>query len=222
MNCTVSDRRKRWIRGCCGLGLAMTMVAGAAQGQGFFDNSAIYGGLGYAETSLDDDGLFDGLEQRDDDQGLHVFGGYRFNQYVAAELSIRDLGKYRASGDGFDYRAELLATTIGVVGTLPLGNWVSLYARLGVGSVSLDERLITSNYRYKDDDNGGVSSLGAGIEFRPMGGDRLAIRLGWESHFFTIETERFIRIGNTAVLIEDDYDQRVDNYGLDIAWYFSL
>ena len=202
--------------------LAIAVLGSPAWAQGFIQDPAVYGGLGYAESSLDDDGLFRGWDKDDDDRGLHIFGGYRFNPYLAAELSIRDLGEYRAQGHDFSYRSELIATTVGVVGTLPLGDHVSLYARIGVGYVSMDERLTTANYRYKDDDSGGVSSLGAGVEFRPMGRDALSIRLGWESHFFTVEADRLIRVGNTVLLVEDDYDQRVDSLGLDIAYYFSL
>lgn len=202
--------------------LAMVVAASPSWAQGFIQDPAVYGGLGYAKTSLDDDGLFRGWDKDDDDRGMHIFGGYRFNRYLAAELSVRDLGDYRAQGQDFHYRSELMATTIGVVGTLPLGERVSLYARLGAGYVRMDERLTSSSYRYKDDDSGGVSSLGAGVEFRPLGRDGLALRLGWESHFFTIETDRLVRVGNTVWLVEDDYDQRVDSFGLDISYYFSL
>lgn len=204
------------------LALTLSTLAGVATAQGFINEPAAYGGLGYAKLSFDDDGQLSGTSQDDDDKGIHFWGGYRFNQYFAVELSARDLGEYTASGPDFRYEEEFSAVTIGAVGFLPLGDYVSLYGRIGAGWISLDEKLTTSSYRISDDDSGGVSTLGAGVEFRPMGRDKLAIRLGWESHFFTVETKQIIRVGNVSILIEDDYDQRIDSFGLDVAYYFSL
>ena len=202
--------------------VALAAAASNAFSQGFFDQSAVYGGLGYAKHSFDDDGQLSGTNLDDEDNGLHAFGGYRFNKYLAAELSVRDLGEYKARGAGFTYSSEFSAITIGAVGFLPLGDRFSLYGRVGAGGVSLDEKLIGNGLRISDDDSGSTVTLGAGVEFRPFGTDGLAMRLGWESHFFTVETEYLVTVGNVSYWVEDDFDQRIDSFGLDIAWYFTL
>jgi OmpA-OmpF porin, OOP family len=205
----------------------LAALATGASADGFFEEPAAYGGIGYAKQEFDDDGYFDGASRDDEDNGLHVFGGYRFNRYLAVELSMRDLGEYSASGPGYAYSSEFTAVTIGAVGTLPLGDYFSLYGRIGAGAVSLDERVSFSGGRDTEDDAGGTSTLGAGVEFRPMGKTGLAVRLGWESHFFTVETSRVVFVNGGGgfgyyYYDEDEYDQRIDSFGLDIAYYFSL
>lgn len=204
------------------LAVVLAAAASNAFSQGFFDKPAAYGGFGYAKHSFDDDGQLRGTNLDDSDNGLHAFGGYRFNQYLAAELSVRDLGEYTARGAGYSYSSEFSAVTIGAVGFLPLGDRFSLYGRVGAGAVSLDEKLTGNGLRISDDDSGSTVTLGAGVEFRPFGHDGLALRLGWESHFFTVETEYLVTIGSVSYWVEDDFDQRIDSFGLDLAWYFSL
>lgn len=209
-------------KGVIALGLAIganIFAAGYVSAEGFFNNSAVYGGIGYAKTHFDDDDQFDGVDADFRDNGFHVFGGYQFNPYLAVEVSTRDLGEYTARGPGFVYSEEFTATTIGAVGFLPLGSGFSVYGRVGAGAVTLDEKVSYSGGRDSDDDVGGVSSLGAGVEYRNSG---LALRLGWESHFFTVETTQIYSSGNRIYIDEEEYDQRIDSFGLDIAYYFSL
>lgn len=201
---------------------ALAVAASNTFAQGFFNQPVAYGGLGYARQSFDDDGQLRGTHLDDEDRGLHFFGGYRFNRYLAAELSVRDLGKYRARGSGFSYTSEFSAITLGAVGFLPLGEYFSLYGRVGAGGVRLDERFAGNGLRVSDDDSGSTVTLGAGIEYRPFGHEGLALRLGWESHFFTVETDYLVTIGNVSYWVEDEFDQRIDSFGLDIAWYFTL
>ncbi|MFT3929563.1 MAG: outer membrane beta-barrel protein [Spongiibacteraceae bacterium] len=200
---------------------AVLGTSGAWAG-GFIDHPAVYGGIGSAKTSFDDDGLYDDMGSSSDDtedKGLHVFGGYQFNPYFAVELSSRDLGEYTARGSSFVYKQEFSALTIGAVGFLPLGSGFSLYGRIGAGGISLDEKYTSGSFHDRNDDSGGVSTLGAGVEFRNSG---LAVRLGWETHLFTVQTESYFYNGSYYYYDEDEYDQRIDTFGLDIAYYFSL
>jgi len=198
--------------------VALAAAANSALAGGFFDEPAVYGGIGYAKTNFNDDDQFDGMSLDDSDNGIHAFGGYRFNRYFAVELGVRDLGQYSARSGSISVKDEFTATTIGAVGLLPLGDNFSLYGRVGAGVVRLDEKVHYAGDRFSDDDTGGTSSLGLGVEFRPMGKSGLAVRLGWESHFFTVKTSR--RAGN--YFYDEKFDQRIDSYGLDVAYYFSL
>lgn len=195
------------------------LAANGVLAEGFFDHPAVYGGVGYAKTHFEDDDQFDGIDSDTKDNGLHFFGGYQFNPYFAAEVSTRDLGEYSARGFGATYREEFTATTIGAVGFLPLGSGFSLYGRVGAGAISLDEKVSYAGGHDSDDDVGGVSTLGAGVEYRNSG---FALRVGWESHFFTVESTEVFRSGNYVYVDEEEYDQRIDTFGLDVAYYFSL
>ncbi len=201
------------------IALSLVLGASAALAEGFFDKPAAYGGVGFASTHFDDDDQFDGLDVDTRDNGLHVFGGYQFNPYFAVELSARDLGEYTTGSGAVYYKERFTATTVGGIGFLPLGSGFSLYGRAGLGAVTLEEKVSYAGGRDNEDDTGGVSSIGAGLEYRNSG---LALRLGWESHFFTVQTTRLIVIGNTAYFDDDEYHQRIDSFGLDIAYYFSL
>lgn len=200
------------------LGTHMFAASGAFAG-GFIDKPAAYGGVGFANTNFDDDGQFDNASADTRDNGVHVFGGYQFNPYFAVEVSSRDLGEYHAQGRGISYREEFAATTVGAVGFLPLGSGFSLYGRAGAGAITLEEKVNYTGGHQHDDDTGGTSTLGAGVEYRNTG---LAVRLGWESHFFTVKTERVIAVGNSIYFDEDEFHQRIDSFGLDVAYYFSL
>lgn len=198
-------------------------LATTARAEGFFSEPAAYGGLGFAKHSFDDDGQFRGFSRDDKDDGLHLFGGYRFNRNFAVELSARYLGEYTVRSNTLSYKSEFTGITVGAVGMLPLGDNFSLYGRVGLGVVTLDERLSGSGYgRHSDDDSGGTTSLGLGVEYRPAGTNGLALRLGWETHFFTVETTRVVNVNGFLFVDDDEFDQRIDSFGLDIAYYFSL
>lgn len=224
-----------------GAALAAMMISAAVQAgspfsDSFFQEPAAYGGFGASRTSLDDDNYYDDIFSDlnagqpgtdDEDSGAHVFGGYRFNKYFAVELGTRDLGHYKASSATAIYKQEFGALTISGVGFLPLGKYVSLYGQAGLGSIGVNEKLNINNFRAKNDDATGTATLGAGVEIRPMGKDGLSLRLGWQSYFFSTSYYRYYVSGagtNVQVFIydENNYDQRIDTYGLDLAYYFSL
>jgi len=66
-----------------------------------------------------------------DDTSLRIFGGYRFNPYVALEAGGSSLGTVRASTGE---TAELEAFDVSALVSWPLGNRFAVHARLGVYS----------------------------------------------------------------------------------------
>jgi hypothetical protein len=211
-------------------------LSDGGSGNSFFQAPAAYGGIGAANTSLDDDGYYRDIFSDlgagqpgtdDEDTGAHVFGGFRFNQYLAVELGTRDLGDYKATSATASYKQDFAALTISAVGFLPVGKHISLYGQAGLGSIGVREKLTVNNFTAKNDDAAGTATLGAGIELRPMGKDGVALRLGWQSYFFSVRYDRYLVVGapgSAQVVIRDknDYDQRIDTYGLDLAYYFTL
>jgi opacity protein-like surface antigen len=218
----------------------LTSVSAAADSRlsgGFFDEPAAYGGLGAARAELDDDGYFRdifsdlqaGSPEVDDDDAEtgHLFGGYRFNKYFAAQVDIRGLGDYEAKSATAKYTQDFGALTASAVGFLPLGKYVSLYGQAGIGTVSVREKIRIGGFRARDDDSSGAGTLGVGIQVTPMGKNGLALRLGWQSYFFRARYDRYYVSNpgsNIRVYLRDEryYDQRIDTVGLDIAYYFQL
>jgi len=120
------------------------VVSGAAVAQ---INTGFYGGIGIgkAKAPLDTgDFTFNQAgvsESRDEiDTAYTFFGGYQFSQYIAAELSYTDFGKfayiYNASALGFgeerlNYKAKSWA--VSSVGRIPFGkSGFSAVGRIGV------------------------------------------------------------------------------------------
>lgn len=224
-----------------GVALAAMLISSAAQaddrfGNRFFQEPAAYGGLGASRTYLDDDNYYDDIfsdlgagqpSTDDNDTGAHIFGGFRFNKYLAVELGTRDLGDYKATSATATYKQNFGAATISAVGFLPVGKYVSLYGQAGLGTIGVTEKLNINNFRAKNDDSAGTATLGAGIEVRPMGKDGVSLRLGWQSYFFSVSYDRYyVSNAGSGVQVffydENNYDQRIDTYGLDLAYYFSL
>jgi len=65
-----------------------------------------------------------------DDTSFKVFGGWRFNRYIAAELDYNDFGKPDDDLNGVPVSAEISGFAPILVGTLPLGP-LELFAKVG-------------------------------------------------------------------------------------------
>jgi len=65
-----------------------------------------------------------------DDTSFKVFGGWRFNRYIAAELDYNDFGKPDDDVNGVPVSAEIYGFAPMLVGTLPLGP-LEVFAKVG-------------------------------------------------------------------------------------------
>ena len=117
------------------LALTASMAARADVQPGF------YLGAGFGTTKLNDDS-FDGVDLDDSDTGFKVFGGYSFNQYFAVEATYFDFGEASGSFDDFGGTTKFDVGVSGfaasAVGTLPVSDMFSLFARLGYASYDVD------------------------------------------------------------------------------------
>lgn len=117
------------------LALTAAMAAQADEQPGF------YMGAGFGSTSIDDDG-FDGIDFDDSDTGFKVFGGYSFNQYFAVEASYFDFGEASGNfddfGDTVNFDVGVSGLNASAVGTLPVGDMFSLFAKVGFASYDID------------------------------------------------------------------------------------
>lgn len=112
----------------------------------------------------------------DEDIAYSVFGGYQFNRYFGIEAGYADFGELEPRGEGA--RLEAGSAYLAVVGSVPVTDRFSVYARAGIQRWDLDAALpaLTGS----SDDNGTDPTYGVGVLFRFN--DRFALR-GEYSHF---------------------------------------
>lgn len=115
------------------LALAGTWTAAQAENDSGFYVGA---GVGQFNVQIDDiDDTDDAVERLDDDDtSWKLFGGYRLNKYLSAEIAYIDFGgpsdSFEASGSSGDYQVEMDGFAPYIIGTLPLGP-VELFAKAG-------------------------------------------------------------------------------------------
>lgn len=150
------------------------------------DDAGWYGGInvGQSRAKIDDARIVGGLigggftsaviADDDRDTGYKLFGGYRFNRYFSLEGGYFDLGKF-----GFTASTIPLGTLTGnikikganldLVGSLPLGERLSAFARAGVARAEARDtftgtglvRVLNPNPR-KSDTN---AKFGLGLQY---------------------------------------------------------
>lgn len=99
-----------------------------------------YIGIGWGQVNLDISNLSDvGTATSNivkaDDNAWKLFAGWRVNPYLAFEAAYIDFGKpsdrFDATGSNGQYEVDLSGFAPTVIGSLPLGNNVELFAKAG-------------------------------------------------------------------------------------------
>ena len=113
-----------------------------------------YIGGAFGMTTLEDDGLFNGLNFDDSDSGFGIFGGYKFFKYLAVEGRYTDFGTFSVDGLGIDASV----VSVHAVGIIPFGDsgW-ELFGQLGLGTVDISI--------LGDSTSESVGSAGMGIRY---------------------------------------------------------
>ena len=98
----------------------------AAQAEG---DTAFYVGAsaGRAEQKLS----VTGGSEKDSKTGYKAFGGYQFNKNVGVEIGYVDFGNYSAKSGNVSADVKTTAAYAAVVGTYPLNEQFSLFAKAG-------------------------------------------------------------------------------------------
>lgn len=85
--------------------------------------------------------------QSESDTGFSLGGGYKFSDMFAVEFAYRDLGEIKeryyedlGGGDSYEenFKNELSAVQVSLLGSLSLGQSTSIYGRLGYADIDLD------------------------------------------------------------------------------------
>ncbi len=117
------EKPKRIVLGC--FAVMLFAVAGIAAAQGYI-------GVGAGITTMDLCDDFTGLTACDDeDTGLKLFGGYKFNPNFAVEGAWVDLGEISVTGPGGTATAETDGFQIAGVGTIPINPQFGIFGKVG-------------------------------------------------------------------------------------------
>jgi OOP family OmpA-OmpF porin len=145
-----------------------------AQDGGFY----LGGALGQSKFKEWCDPVFSSCE--DTDTSWKLFGGYRFNRYVAAEATYVDWGEVTASiASGAQALARQHSYGLAAVGTLPLGERFELFGKAGfVMTQQETESRNVPNARTVDREE---RELHYGLGARFLFTKNLALRGEWEN-----------------------------------------
>ena len=182
--------------------LALTLASGLAAGA-HGPETGPYLGVGLGATDLDSSraevdaaasaaGLTGSTTQFDDtDTGWKIFGGYRFNPYVAAELTYVDVGEASATYVATAPTAATLAASAdgtavsaAVVGIYPLGERVEIFGKIGLYRWDVDGTATAvvggASVSASDSDDGIDVMFGAGVGYNFT--DNIGVRIEWERY----------------------------------------
>lgn len=163
--------------------LALSGAAVASEDSGF------QFGFGLGKAKLNDT-IFDVAI----DEGAFAwkaFAGYALNRYLAAEVAFTDGEDIKASDLDHTARLDTKAAQASLIGSIPLGEYVSLYGRAGVSKwdakVNISGPVV--NARIKDDGTDPYYGVGVGGLF-----DGALFRLEYERGKFDDTTAKLISL----------------------------
>ena len=128
------------------------------------------------QSSLENNGFdVSSIDEDKRDQGYKLFAGYQFNSYIALEGGYFDLGDFSFLANtlpqtDFSGRTELQGWNLDLVGTLPLTEDFSAFARLGVTQNQSETRFssngLINTAGYNDDDSYTKHKFGLGLQYQ--------------------------------------------------------
>lgn len=123
------------LRTIAGVG-ALVLLSSTAAAQE--SESAFRFGIGAGKVTIE----ADEVDLKGDAWGWEIFGGYEFNRYIAVEVSYLDGGEADdVIGEGVKVVADTYGYAASVIGSLPVSDSVSVYARAGFLKWKADESL---------------------------------------------------------------------------------
>src|SRR3989339_1377912 len=121
---------------------------------------------------------------------MGVFGGYSFNEYIAAEIAYVDFGKVDMDITGTTVKGN--AASVVAVGSLPLSREFSQFAKLGYASTKVE----SATSETKDE-----ATYGVGAQFNPAN-NNIGIRLGYDNYRVGSASTKDSALVNLAVLFK--------------------
>jgi OmpA-OmpF porin, OOP family len=159
-------RNKTGSIGLAILALGVSMSAHAQEESGFYVGAAV----GKADNQS---GEFHG-----DDTAFELFGGYTFNDYLSVELAYVDAGTQRDRIGDIDVANSSSGVIASILPTLPLGESLAVFARLGYAFYESDAEFRSGDQVATDSDSDSDLVYGGGIQYRFA--ERFTIRADYE------------------------------------------
>lgn len=186
--------------------LAVTLALSGFAGSSLAaKESGAYIGGGIGSTAYNDDGKLDYYDLDDTSVGWTLFAGYRFFRFLAIEGGYTDLGEFSAERLGTKTDESFQAMYLAAVGILPLGQSWQLHAKLGGGSLKLDQKFSNQS---SSDSSGGAWMAGIGGQWAPVSLNGVAFNLNLESYFYEVEQ------------LDEDYKQGTAMLSLGVQYTF--
>lgn len=150
------------------------------------------------QSALASAGVTSQISTRERDTAMKVFGGYEFNSFIAMELGYARLGKAKADvtvTSPVSLRTQLTfegrAYYLDAIGSLPITNALSAYARVGPALTTA----IAKSVLGKSEEEEFNLKVGVGARYKFTNGADL--RLDWE---------RYHAVGDPDITGEADVD----------------
>ena len=162
-------------------------VSAQAQDQSGYDTEGWFVGANIGKSSANIDGEriqsslenngFDvtSIDEDKRDQGYKLYAGYQFSPYIALEGGYFDLGDFKFMANtlpqtDFSGRTELQGWNLDLVGTLPLTERFSAFARVGVtqnkSKTRFSSNALINTAGYNDDDSYTKHKYGLGVQYQ--------------------------------------------------------
>lgn len=164
-------------------------------------NADSYLGMGFGQSSADIVPLELGAgvvsTVTDTDTAIKLFGGFEFSNSLSMEVGYTHFGEmsvdYTGTFDAYE-TAETSTTYVAVVGSIPVGDAVSLFGKVGISSWYMD-------YSYSDSGMF-IDASASGVD--PMFG--VGLQLNAANLSVRAEFERYLDIGDQYTIGQSDVD----------------
>ena len=143
--------------------LLLSATLGAAAFGAQAQDRGFYAGAGAGQSFVDEQGY------DDEDTAFAVFGGYQVNRYFGVEAGYADFGEIEPDTVGPELEAD--TGYLVAVGSLPISDSFSAYAKAGLHRWNLDAELPGLAH---SDDSGSDPTYGLGLQYRFT--DHVALR----------------------------------------------
>jgi len=182
------EKPKQVVLAC--VAVMLFLVAGTAAAQGY-----IGAGAGLTNLNVCDDLTATGATTCDDeDTGLKIFGGYKFNPNFAIEGAWIDLGEVSASDGVVNVAAEVDGFQIAAVGMFPINPKFGIFGKVGVFMWDVSATASAPGFgSAQASDDGNDIMFGAGVNWNLT--TRFGLRAEWERFDIDGDDVDFISIG---------------------------
>lgn len=162
----------------------LCVFSGAASAEGY-----IGAGAGLTTVDVCDDISGAGISCDDEDTGLKIFGGYKFNPNFAVEGLWADLGEVSATGPGGTASVEVDGFGAAAVGIIPLGEKFNVFGKVGAFMWDASGGGVASG----SDEDGTDIMFGAGVGWNLT--KNFGLRAEWERFDIDGDDVDFLSIG---------------------------